>query len=105
MTIYIESRTIFGITPYGVIYTGGRGANGEGDCVVLWRPEEIGIQKAEECIEPLEKGVNAMLANPSHFRQFDSPNGWGTYDNFLPWCERVLQACRDYPQYLVSADV
>lgn len=26
-----------------------------------------------------------MVENPSVFRQFDATNGWGTYDQVLPW--------------------
>lgn len=31
------------------------------------------------------------------FRAYDSPNGWGTYDNFVPWLEKYLAACEEYP--------
>lgn len=26
---------------------------------------------------------------------YDSQNGWGTYDQFLPWLEQLLNACRE----------
>jgi hypothetical protein len=47
----------------------------------LWRPDEIGI------------------------KQFNSPNDWGKWENFLPWCARLLQACKDYPEALVKVSI
>lgn len=64
----------------------------------LWRPEEIGITKAKELIEPVRKGLEDMKARPDYYKQFDSPNGWGLYRHFVPWIEKYLQACVDYPE-------
>ncbi len=64
----------------------------------LWRPEEIGITKAGQLIEPLTKGIELMKSNPTRFMKHDAPNGWGTYDQFVPWIERYLEACINYPE-------
>ena len=63
----------------------------------LWRPEEIGIAKACDLIEPLSAARDKMLANPDKYKQFDASNGWGTYEQFVPWLERYLDACRTFP--------
>lgn len=63
----------------------------------LWRPDEIGITKAEQLIEPLRKGLDLMKTDRPRFEAFNSPNGWGLYENFVPWVERYLQACEEYP--------
>lgn len=63
----------------------------------LWRPEELGITQACELIEPLRQGLHLMKSDPERFRTFDSPNGWGLYENFVPWIERYLEACYEYP--------
>lgn len=63
----------------------------------LWRPEEIGIVEAHQLIKPLKEGIEKMEADPDRFRKFDSPNGWGTYDAFLPWLEDYLEACIENP--------
>lgn len=63
----------------------------------LWRPDEIGITKASQLIEPLRKGIAAMKSNPEKFRAFEPENKWGTYDNFVPWLERYLAACEENP--------
>ena len=64
----------------------------------LWRPEEIGISRAGELIEPVEKGLADMKARPEYYQQFDSPNGWGLYIHFVPWIERYLDACKKWPE-------
>ncbi len=69
----------------------------------LWRPEEIGITHARQIIEPLTDGVVRLATDKARFEAFDAPNGWGRYINFLPWCVKYLQACKDHPDALVSA--
>ena len=63
----------------------------------LWHPDEIKIETAEQLIGPLALGLELMKADPERFKAFDSPNGWGVYDDFVPWVERYLQACRNNP--------
>jgi hypothetical protein len=67
-----------------------------------WRPEEIGATKASDIIPILEKGFEDMKARPEHYKQFDSPNGWGLYIHFLPWVESYLNACRKYPDAIIE---
>lgn len=64
---------------------------------IVWRPEEWQIKKAKELIEPLRRGLKTLKEMPDYFRRFDASNGWGTYDQFVPWVERYLQACEEYP--------
>jgi hypothetical protein len=59
----------------------------------LWRPDEIGVTKASQLIEPLRAGLAQLVERPSHFEQFDSPNGWGRYVHFVPFVARYLEAC------------
>jgi len=63
----------------------------------LWRPEEIGITKAEQLIGPLRAGLEIMKADPERFKKHNSPNGWGMYEHFLPWIESYINACEEYP--------
>ena len=63
----------------------------------LWRPEEIKAKKAKDIVERLEKGLKKLKAKPKYFEKFDSPNGWGIYDNFVPFVEGCLDACKKYP--------
>lgn len=68
----------------------------------LWRPAEIGITHASQLIEPLEDGLAKMKADPNKYREYDSPNGWGKYDDFVPWIERYIEACKQDPDAEVS---
>jgi hypothetical protein len=68
----------------------------------LWRPEEVGITKAQQLIEPLREAIAKMKADPEKFKQYDADNGWGTYKDFLPWLEKYLGACQEHPEADVS---
>jgi hypothetical protein len=68
----------------------------------LWRPQEIGIEKARELIAPLRAGLSQLLANETYFRQFDATNGWGTYPNFVEFVRKYLSACEENPDADVS---
>ena len=63
-----------------------------------WRPEEIGATKAKHIIKILEKGYEMMINAPGYFKQFDSENGWGTYEHFLPWVKEYIEACKEHPE-------
>jgi hypothetical protein len=71
-------------------------AAGIGDC--LWAPEKNGISKAKQLIEPLTKAILSMKALPDYYKQFNARNGWGLYDDFVPWLELLLYACIEYPE-------
>ena len=59
----------------------------------LWRPEELGITKASELIKPLTDGYELLVNDPEKFKQYDSPNGWGKYEHFLPFVKQYIDAC------------
>jgi len=63
----------------------------------LWRPEEVGITHASQLIEPLRKGLAMMKADPLRFQKLNPSNGWGTYQDFIPWIEKYIVACEQYP--------
>ena len=68
----------------------------------LWRPIENYKFQAKDIIEDLEKGIVRLKESPEFYKTFNSPNGWGMYHHFLPWCERVLEACKEYPEATIS---
>ena len=63
----------------------------------LWRPEEIGITKASQLIEPLQEGLRLLKSDPERFKKFDAPNRWGIYKHFVPFVREYLDACIEYP--------
>lgn len=68
----------------------------------LWTPDEIGIAKAELLIKPLQEGLKLMKDDSERFKKFDSSNGWGLYENFIPWIEKYIEACKENPDADVS---
>jgi hypothetical protein len=64
--------------------------------------EDSARPTAEMVIPLLEKGLADLRARPSHFKQFNSPNGWGLYEHFVPFVEEVLEACKNMPKGLVE---
>lgn len=49
-------------------------------------------------IEALERGVKFMLDHPDECRKHNAPNGWGTYEQALPWLQEVLDGFRKHPK-------
>jgi hypothetical protein len=65
---------------------------------IVWRPDEYGITKAKQLIEPLRKAIAEMKADPERFKKHNSPNGWGLYEHFVPWLDEYLAACEAEPE-------
>lgn len=72
-------------------------ANEAGVYECLWRPDEIGISKARQLIEPLTAGLALLQSDPDKFKAFNPSNGWGDYDGLVSFVERYLSACVEYP--------
>jgi hypothetical protein len=72
-------------------------ANEAGIYQHLWRPEEIGITKAAQLIEPLRAGLALLKTEPQRFEKHNAPNGWGLYEHFVPFVENYLAACEEHP--------
>ena len=80
----------------------GRMAREAGIYACLWRPEEHGMEYACNIIAPLSAGLALLVTEKSRFEAFNAPNGWGKWEHFVPFCAEYLQACRDYPDALVT---
>lgn len=63
----------------------------------LWRPDENGITHVHQIIEPLKSAIADMEANPEKYKPLSASNGWGTYEQFLPWLRELLAACEEHP--------
>jgi hypothetical protein len=63
----------------------------------IWRPDKIGIGRAGELIIPLKIGLMKMQSEPQRFKKFDALDGWGTYEQLVPWLENYLHACIEFP--------
>ena len=81
-----------------------RMADEAGIYAVVWRPEELCITKAGEIIATLKDGIARLEAEPEKYRAFEPANKWGTYDDFVPWLKRYLEACEKYPDATIQAN-
>jgi len=68
----------------------------------LWRPDEIGITKAEQLIIPLTTSLELLISDPERFKAFNPSNGWGSYDGLITFVQNYLAACFDNPDADVS---
>ncbi|KKN79246.1 hypothetical protein LCGC14_0342640 [marine sediment metagenome] len=71
---------------------------------MLWRIEETSVKVAKDLIEPLTNGLEKLKAKPEFYKNFDAKNGWGTYDDFVPWVEKLLIACLENPEATISTN-
>ena len=69
----------------------------------LWRPDEFGITKAEQLIQPLRDGLELLKSDPSRFEELNPDNGWGTYEGLVSFVKEYLNACERFPDADVSA--
>jgi hypothetical protein len=74
----------------------------------MWR--EAGIYEslynsegktAKEVIPVLIEGYTKMLSDPKKFKELDSPNGWGAYENALPWLNKLILKFQEYPDGVI----
>ena len=70
----------------------------------LWRPEEAGIVNAWQLIPLLKKGLEELRSDPERFKKLEPKNKYGTYDGFVSFVEKYLNACMEHPEYEVEAD-
>ena len=68
----------------------------------LWRPDEHDYNQAKDIIPLLEKGLEKLKASPEYYRKYNSSNGWGLYKHFVPFVEKYLEACKEYPNALIK---
>ena len=68
-----------------------------------WRPEELGAKFAKDIAPILKSGLEALTADPAKFIAENPENGWGSYENFVPWVKRYYEACMEFPNALIRA--
>lgn len=68
---------------------------------VCWHPANLNINTASDIINTLTKGLSKLKQNPDYYKKFEPTNGWGTYDNFVSFIEKYLNACKTYPNAIM----
>ena len=67
---------------------------------ICWRPEEITPLiniDTNTILEGLIQGIAYMLTHRKELLEYESPNGWGTYNGFMKFLLNYKQACEDNP--------
>lgn len=67
-----------------------------------WEFEDNQTILAEELIPVVEKGLAKLKAKPAYYKKYDSPNGWGLYEHFVPFVKEYLKACKQFPKSVVT---
>lgn len=68
----------------------------------LWHPETNGITCARDLIKPLLRGYCHLITRKDEMEKLNAPNGWGTYENFLPFVSDYLEQCTLNPEARVE---
>jgi hypothetical protein len=102
LDVYLNDAEMGSVFDANITHNLGAMAREAGIYQHLWRPEEIGVTKAAELVEPLTIGLADMVRRPTHYEQFNAPNGWGLYEHFLPWIAKYLEACIAHPDATIE---
>lgn len=104
MSLDVYLKVVKPTTVYGdnITHNLNKMAKEAGIYEALWRPEEIGITHAHQLIPILQKGLEELKSKPEHFRQFNPPNGWGSYEGLICFVSEYLDACGIEPDATVE---
>jgi hypothetical protein len=92
-----------GVYHRNITHNLGKMADAAGIYKHLWRPEEIGVERAKDLIGPLTRGLEHLRAEPETFKVHNPANGWGDYDGLVAFVSDYLSACKSYPEATVRA--
>jgi hypothetical protein len=87
---------------FNITHNLGKMAREAGVYQALWRPDEHGYRRARDIVPILERGLADLVKRPAYFQKLNAPNGWGRYEDFVPFVREVLQACKKHPDALIE---
>lgn len=75
----------------------------------MWKKAEIydalynsEYMEAKDILPILIDGLADMVANKEEYEKLNSPNGWGLYENAVPWLAELVEGCKDYPDGVIE---
>lgn len=74
----------------------------------VWHPEELKNGEpliANELLGYLKPYYEDLIKNPNFYKQYDSPNGWGTYSAMCLFVNGLIGVCRKYPNALYEPSI
>jgi len=66
---------------------------------LLWRPRE----SASNNLPLLEESMVLMKKDHIHLKKFNPSNKWGSYENLVLTLEKIIEACKEYPESMLQA--
>jgi hypothetical protein len=102
LDVYLKEMREVSIYDANITHNLGKMAKEAGIYMALWRPDEIGIAKAADLIEPLAEGLRKLVSDPDRFKAFNPENGWGSYDSLVKFVREYLDACIENPNAKVD---
>ncbi len=100
--ITVQSQDSDEVYSANITHNLGKMADAAGIYDCLWRPDENGITKARQLIDPLTEGLWKLRQNREYYETFNAVNGWGLWENFVPFVAKYLAACEKWPDADVS---
>lgn len=97
LDVYLKAVRPVSIYDGNITHNLGPMAREAGIYTHLWRPDEIGITKAGELIQPLAHGLVLLTDEPERFKAHNPPNGWGSYEGLVRFVGAYLAACIEAP--------
>jgi hypothetical protein len=55
-------------------------------------------KRAMDVLPELENGLVLMVNEPERFKKFSASNGWGTYEQAVPWLADLIEKFKEYPE-------
>jgi len=105
LRFYLIETSPHSVFDEGVTHNLGTMADKAGIYEALWYPKEAGIKKASELARVLAPAISDMKARPGYYRAFESARGFGTYNYFLPWLDKLYAACLEHPDAEIESDI
>lgn len=67
----------------------------------LWEPGDV---RVGGLIDYIAGGLRFLKSAPGKFRTFEPDDSFGDYETLVAFTERVLEACRKYPDAFIKAE-
>lgn len=64
--------------------------------------DDINGKTAAEALPLLRAVIGKMNDDPVGYRALNPANGWGDYDSFIRWLDKLADRFREYPQAVID---
>ncbi len=57
----------------------------------------LAFKKGGEVLHLIDAAIMNMIISPDEYQEFNASNGWGTYEQALPWLIKLRQGIANNP--------